>query len=72
MDIMSTFARVVGATRNKTHNSFSARGGKKVAHHWSLHHILMVMFWVSFVGFECDFLGYQPQCELQVDMEVDV
>ena len=29
---MCTFARVVGAARDKNHNSFSARGGKKVAH----------------------------------------
>ena len=29
INIMCTFARVVGAARNKTHNLFSARGGKK-------------------------------------------
>ena len=29
-------ARVVGGARHKNHNSFSARGGKKVAHHWSI------------------------------------
>ena len=33
MNIMCTFARVVGAARDKTHNSFSVRGGIKVAHH---------------------------------------
>ena len=33
MNIMRTFARVVGVARDKTRNSFSARGGKKVAHH---------------------------------------
>ena len=26
--------KVVGAARDKTHKSFSARDGKKVAHHW--------------------------------------
>ena len=31
---MCTFAGVVGAARDKNHNSFSARGGKKVVHHW--------------------------------------
>ena len=30
---MCTIARVVGVARYKTHNTFSARGGKKVAHH---------------------------------------
>ena len=31
---INTCARVVGAARDKTQNSFSARGGKQVAHHW--------------------------------------
>ena len=33
MNIMCTFNRVVGASRDKNQNSFSARGGFKVAHH---------------------------------------
>ena len=33
MNSMCTFARVVGAARNKTHKSFSARSGNLVAHH---------------------------------------
>ena len=28
------FARVVGGACDKNHNSFAARGGEKVAHHW--------------------------------------
>ena len=36
MNIKCTFAWVVvGATHDKKHNSFSARGSQKVAHHWS-------------------------------------
>ena len=34
MNIMCTFARVVGAARDRNRNSFSARSMKKVAHHW--------------------------------------
>ena len=34
MKIMCTFARIVGATRYKNHNSVLARDRKKVAHHY--------------------------------------
>ena len=33
MNFMCNVARLVGATRDKTHYSFSARGGKKVVVH---------------------------------------
>ena len=33
MNIICTFARVLGAARDKNHNSFPARGGKEVANH---------------------------------------
>ena len=33
MNIVCTFAKVVGVAHNKNHNSFLAHGGKKVAHH---------------------------------------
>ena len=33
MNIVCTFAQVVGTTHDKNHHSFSARGGEKVAHH---------------------------------------
>ena len=37
MNIMCTFAWIVGAARDQNHNSFSPRGGKKVGHHWITH-----------------------------------
>ena len=36
MNIMCTFAWVVGAARDRNLNSFSARRSKKVAHHWTM------------------------------------
>ena len=33
MNVKSTFARVVNVARDKNHNSFSALGSEKVAHH---------------------------------------
>ena len=34
MNVMCTFAWVMGVARDKNHNSFLARSGKKVVHHW--------------------------------------
>ena len=51
---MCTFARVVGAARDKTHESFSARGGKKVVHHCSSATPLFVMQINPFWGFLID------------------
>ena len=36
MNIVGTFTGIVDAARDKNHYSFSARGGKKVAHHWGI------------------------------------
>ena len=33
---MCTFARVVGAARDRNRNPFSARSSKKVPHHWAI------------------------------------